>query len=80
MIIFPVFMNYQLHSWHPLHASSLTNLLGSFLHIFALNCLKDVLFLSFMLKIWPSKWPKKPKGMLFICNSFYPLDMKVRVP
>ena len=34
-------MNYESHRWHPLHALSLTNLLRSFLLIFALNLLKE---------------------------------------
>ena len=42
-------MNYESHRWHPLHALSLTNLLRSFLLIYALNLLKEVSFLSFIL-------------------------------
>ena len=45
-MIFSV-MNYESHRWHPLHALSLTNLLRSFLLVFALNLLKEVSFLSF---------------------------------
>ena len=61
-------MNYESHRWHPLHALSLTNLLRSFLLIFALNLLKEVSFLSFILNFdhkngpksltsFPAKWP-----------------------
>ena len=55
----------------PLHELSLTNLLRSFLLVFALNLLKEVLFLSFMLKFGHRNG---------IFNSFYPLNMKVHVP
>ena len=51
-------MNYELHRWHPLHASSLTNLLRSFLLIFALNRLKKVSFLSFALNFDHKNGPK----------------------
>ena len=73
-------MNYESHRWHPLHALSLTNLLRSFLLIFALNLLKEVSFLSFILNFDHKNGPKKSGGMLSIFNSFYPLNVKVRVP
>ena len=51
-------MDYESHEWHPLHALSLTNLLRSFLLIFALNLLKEVSFLSFILNFDHKNGPK----------------------
>ena len=51
-------MNYESHRWHPLHALSLTNLLRSFLLIFALNLLKHNRILKpgfcLVMQVWAS--------------------------
>ena len=59
--------------------SSLTNLLRSFLLIFVLNLFKEVSFLSFMLNFNHRNGPKNLREC-FPYLSFYPLNMKVRIP